>query len=55
MGNAPEEVKAAVRYVTAPHDRDGVAVALDKFCPPAKNGKAPPPLPTGRRGPGAKR
>lgn len=55
MGNAPEEVKAAVRYVTAPHDRDGVALALAKFCPPALNGKAPPPLPTGRRPPGAKR
>ncbi len=29
MGDAPEAVRAAARYVTAPFERDGVAVAID--------------------------
>ncbi len=37
MGNALPEVREAVRYVTAGNDRDGVAIAIEKFCfPPAK-------------------
>ncbi len=31
MGNASTEVRAAVRHVTATNDRDGVAVAIEKF------------------------
>ena len=34
MGNALPEVRQAVRYVTAPNDRDGVALALERFCRP---------------------
>jgi Cof subfamily protein (haloacid dehalogenase superfamily) len=37
MGNALPEVRDAVRYVTLPNDRDGVAIAIERFCfPPAK-------------------
>ncbi len=31
MGNALPEVKEAVRYVTAPHDADGVAIAIERL------------------------
>ncbi|MBV9104254.1 MAG: HAD hydrolase family protein [Candidatus Eremiobacteraeota bacterium] len=31
MGNAPREVKEAVRYVTAGNDDDGVAMAIERF------------------------
>ncbi len=34
MGNALPEVRQSVRYVTAPNDRDGVALAIERFCPP---------------------
>ncbi|MFQ3659329.1 MAG: HAD hydrolase family protein, partial [Anaerolineae bacterium] len=34
MGNAPESLKAAARYVTAANDEDGVAEALEKFVLP---------------------
>lgn len=34
MGNAPESLKAAARYVTATNDEDGVAEALEKFVLP---------------------
>jgi len=57
MGNAPLEVKEAVRYITASHDKDGVALAIEKLClvkdgkmsfgPPSGNGAAP----KSRRGP----
>jgi hydroxymethylpyrimidine pyrophosphatase-like HAD family hydrolase len=40
MGNAGESVKEAVRYVTASHDKDGVALAIEKFCFDRSNGKA---------------
>jgi hydroxymethylpyrimidine pyrophosphatase-like HAD family hydrolase len=47
MGNAAPEVKEAVRYVTASNDRDGVALAIEKFCFRAtangKTGAGPPP------------
>jgi Cof subfamily protein (haloacid dehalogenase superfamily) len=33
MGNALPEVRQAVRYVTAPNDQDGVARAIERFCP----------------------
>lgn len=39
MGNAAREVKEAVSYVTASNDKDGVALAVEKFCPGSKNGK----------------
>lgn len=32
MGNASPEVKSAVRYVTASNDKDGVALAIERFC-----------------------
>lgn len=32
MGNASPEVKNAVRYVTASNDKDGVALAIERFC-----------------------
>ena len=35
MGNALPEVRQSVRYVTAPNDRDGVALAIERFCAPA--------------------
>ena len=31
MGNALPEVRHAVRYVTATNERDGVALAIEKF------------------------
>jgi hypothetical protein len=34
MGNALPEVRHSVNYVTAPNDRDGVALAIERFCPP---------------------
>ncbi len=37
MANALPEVKDQVRYVTASHDRDGVALALEKFVISRKN------------------
>jgi hydroxymethylpyrimidine pyrophosphatase-like HAD family hydrolase len=36
MGNSLPEVRHAVRYVTARNDRDGVALAIERFCLPAK-------------------
>ena len=38
MGNALPEVRESVRYVTASNDRDGVALAIERFClsPPQK-------------------
>ncbi|HZO94405.1 MAG TPA: Cof-type HAD-IIB family hydrolase [Candidatus Baltobacteraceae bacterium] len=33
MGNALPEVRDAVRYVTASNDRDGVALAIERFVP----------------------
>ena len=33
MGNAPDEVKRAVRYVTAGNADDGVALAIERFLP----------------------
>ncbi len=35
MGNALAEVRESVRYVTASNDRDGVALAIERFAPPA--------------------
>ncbi|HEX3550876.1 MAG TPA: Cof-type HAD-IIB family hydrolase [Candidatus Elarobacter sp.] len=35
MGNALPEVREAVPYVTAPHDQDGVAAAIERFAFPA--------------------
>ena len=32
MANALSEVREAVRYVTASNDRDGVALAIERFC-----------------------
>ncbi len=32
MGNASAEVRQAVRYTTASNDRDGVALAIERFC-----------------------
>jgi len=40
MANALPEVKDQVRYVTAGHDRDGVALALEKFIISRKNKSA---------------
>ena len=37
MGNSLPEVKEAVRYVTASNDRDGVALAIERFCELKKN------------------
>jgi Cof subfamily protein (haloacid dehalogenase superfamily) len=34
MGNALPEVRQSVRYVTAANDRDGVALAIERFCAP---------------------
>ncbi len=34
MGNALPEVRQSVPYVTAANDRDGVALAIERFCPP---------------------
>jgi Cof subfamily protein (haloacid dehalogenase superfamily) len=34
MGNALPEVREAVRYVTATNENDGVALAIERFCPP---------------------
>jgi hydroxymethylpyrimidine pyrophosphatase-like HAD family hydrolase len=31
MGNASDEVKQSVRYVTASNTEDGVALALERF------------------------
>lgn len=39
MGNAALEVKEAVPYVTASNDKDGVALAIEKFCSGSKHGK----------------
>lgn len=39
MGNALPEVKAALRYVTAANDADGVALAIERFCFPASKDK----------------
>jgi Cof subfamily protein (haloacid dehalogenase superfamily) len=36
MGNSLPEVRHAVRYVTARNDQDGVALAIERFCLPAK-------------------
>jgi len=36
MGNALPEVREAVRYVTAANDRDGVALAIERFALPKK-------------------
>ena len=33
MGNASDDVKAAASYVTSSVDEDGIARALEKFCP----------------------
>ena len=33
MGNALPEVRESVRYVTARNDQDGVALAIERFCP----------------------
>ncbi len=35
MGNALPEVRESVQYVTSSNDRDGVAQAIERFCPPA--------------------
>jgi Cof subfamily protein (haloacid dehalogenase superfamily) len=40
MGNALPEVRESVRYVTAANDRDGVALAIERFCPPAEQKSA---------------
>ena len=32
MGNAPDFIKAAADVVTEPHDRDGAAIAIEKYC-----------------------
>ena len=40
MGNALPEVRDQVRYVTAGNDRDGVAAAIERFCPPAEAEKS---------------
>jgi Cof subfamily protein (haloacid dehalogenase superfamily) len=40
MGNALPEVRQAVRYVTAPNDRDGVALAIERFCAPRERKSA---------------
>ncbi|HXF33653.1 MAG TPA: Cof-type HAD-IIB family hydrolase [Candidatus Acidoferrales bacterium] len=55
MGNADPEVKEACRYVTAPNDKDGVALAIEKFCLAAPNGRAGTLPVTGRPAPKAKR
>jgi Cof subfamily protein (haloacid dehalogenase superfamily) len=39
MGNALPEVRAAVRYVTASNERDGVALAIEKFALAAPRGE----------------
>jgi len=39
MGNALNEVRAAVRYVTASNERDGVALAIEKFALAAPRGE----------------
>jgi Cof subfamily protein (haloacid dehalogenase superfamily) len=36
MGNAPPEVKESVRYVTASHAEDGVALVIERFVPLAR-------------------
>ena len=36
MGNAPREVKESVRYVTASHAEDGVALVIERFVPLAR-------------------
>ena len=40
MGNALAEVRESVRYVTAPNDRDGVALAIERFCAPRERKSA---------------
>lgn len=35
MGNALAEVRESVRHVTAANDRDGVALAIERFCFPS--------------------
>ena len=40
MGNALPEVRQAVRHVTAPNDRDGVALAIERFCAPRERKSA---------------
>jgi hydroxymethylpyrimidine pyrophosphatase-like HAD family hydrolase len=40
MGNAVPEVREAVRYITASNGKDGVALAIEKFCLMKGNGKA---------------
>ena len=32
MGNAPDFIKAVADVVTEPHDRDGAAIAIEKYC-----------------------
>ena len=32
MGNAPDFIKAAADAVTEPYDRDGAAIAIEKYC-----------------------
>ena len=32
MGNAPDFIQAAADFVSAPHDRDGAALAIERFC-----------------------
>ena len=32
MGNAPDFIQAAADVVTEPHDRDGAAIAIEKYC-----------------------
>jgi hydroxymethylpyrimidine pyrophosphatase-like HAD family hydrolase len=49
MGNAEPEVKQAVRYVTASNDKDGVALAIDRFCPAAPSPKQSLGPPAGNR------
>ncbi len=40
MGNALPEVRESVGYVTASNDRDGVAIAIERFAPPAEKKSA---------------
>ena len=32
MGNAPDFIQAIADVVTEPHDRDGAAIAIEKYC-----------------------
>ena len=44
MGNAPESLKAAARYVTTSNDEDGVAEALERYILPKPKPSEPPPV-----------